>query len=336
MRHLKWVGGFALLALLLAAPQAASRGAARAMLYWSASIAPALFPFLALMPLLTCSEAAEVYEKLLGRAMRGLFRLPGGAAPAMIVGLLAGTPAGTLAARNIAARAGMNRGQLHRLTIAITGFSPAFMVAGVGAGMLGSAGLGWKLLAAQGSTQLTLALLLRRAWRDRGQPVPEADERPEAQPVRAAVLAVLTIGGYMALFGAIAAAVETRVGGNIADILLCLLDVPSGARRVADLGLAEGETVLLLAAMCGFGGLCVIAQNLSALKGCGLGAAEYIGWRVAAAALNAGYMALLTGLPSGEGQALLDSVRTRPFAAAALAASLLSIPILVAMKKTIS
>ena len=94
MKRLKWLGGLAAMALLLSKPQAASRGATEALERWYASVAPALFPFLALMPLLTCGEAVGVYEKLLARPMRVCFKLPGAAAPGMIVGMAAGTPAG--------------------------------------------------------------------------------------------------------------------------------------------------------------------------------------------------------------------------------------------------
>ena len=65
MKHLKWLGGLAAMALLLSSPQDAARGAARAMAQWHASVAPALFPFLALMPLLTSGEAMAAYEALL-------------------------------------------------------------------------------------------------------------------------------------------------------------------------------------------------------------------------------------------------------------------------------
>ena len=50
MKYLKWLAGLAAMALLLSSPQDAARGAARAMAQWHASVAPALFPLLALMP----------------------------------------------------------------------------------------------------------------------------------------------------------------------------------------------------------------------------------------------------------------------------------------------
>ena len=99
MKHLKWLGGLAAMALLLSSPQDAARGAARAMAQWHASVAPALFPFLALMPLLTCDEAATVYELLLRRAMRALFDLPGSTAPALAVGMIVSLVVGLLTMR---------------------------------------------------------------------------------------------------------------------------------------------------------------------------------------------------------------------------------------------
>ena len=339
MRWFKFLSGLALAALLLSAPQAAALGAARGMAQWYASVAPALFPFLALMPLLTCDEAATVYELLLGRAMRALFDLPGSTAPALAVGMIAGSPAGAVAARRIAARSGMDRGQLQRLAVAGAGFSPAFLVGGVGAGMLGSAALGWRLLLGQLLTQLTLLVATRRLWRDRVQPVEPLPEVAEASPVRSAVLVALTICGYMALFGALTGALRAWIGRGASNALLCLLDVPSGARLLAASGAASGAeariVLPLLAGMCGFGGICVAAQNLRALKGCGIPAGEYLAARLLAAGLCAGFVALMAHF-DGPGRLPFDAVRQNPLAAAALVACALSVPVLVKMRKSIS
>ncbi len=335
MRWFKFLSGLALAALLLSAPQAAALGAARAMAQWYASVAPALFPFLALMPLLTCDEAATVYELLLGRAMRTLFDLPGAAAPALAVGMIAGSPAGAVAARRIAARSGMDRGQLQRLAVAGAGFSPAFLVGGVGAGMLGSAALGWRLLLGQLLTQLTLLVATRRLWRDCVQPVEPLPEVAEASPVRSAVLVALTVCGYMALFGALTGALRAWIGRGASNALLCLLDVPSGARLLAASGVEARIVLPLLAGMCGFGGICVAAQNLRALKGCGIPAGEYLAARLLAAGLCTGFVALMARF---DGPACLpfDAVRQNPLAAAALVACALSVPVLVKMRKSIS
>ena len=267
--------------------------------------------------------------------MRALFDLPGSAAPALAVGMIAGSPAGAVAARRIAARSGMDRGQLQRLAVAGAGFSPAFLVGGVGAGMLGSAALGWRLLLGQLLTQLTLLVATRRLWRDRLQPVEPLPAGAEASPVRSAVLVALTVCGYMALFGALTGALRAWIGRGASNALLCLLDVPSGARLLAASGVEARIKLPLLAGMCGFGGICVAAQNLRALKGCGIPAGEYLAARLLAAGLCAGFVALMARF-DGPARLPFDAVRQNPLAAAALVACALSVPVLVKMRKSIS
>lgn len=326
---LKPLAALLLAALLLARPQASAAGALAAMARWHGAVAPAVFPFIALLPLLTCDAAIRAYAALLGRATEALFNLPGAAASAMVVGMAAGTPAGAIAARRVAARSGMNRGQLQRLALASMGFSPAFLVGGVGAGLMGSARLGWRLALAQLLTQLSLALLLRRAWADRTEPVPAADPAREEAPVRGAVLAALTICGYMALFGSLGAAARSLVGGP-ADALLCALDVPTGAALLAALPLAQAAKLAALAAICGFGGVCVILQGLGALRGCGIRAGECFALRALAGLLCAGWATLLGRL----GTLAPPAARANPLAAAGLCASALALPVLLMLFRT--
>ena len=326
---LKPLAALLLAALLLSRPQASAAGVLAAMARWHGAVAPAVFPFLALLPLLTCDAAIRAYAALLGRATEALFNLPGAAASAMVVGMAAGTPAGAIAARRVAARSGMNCGQLQRLALASMGFSPAFLVGGVGAGLMGSARLGWRLALAQLLTQLSLALLLRRAWADRTEPVPAADPAREEAPVRGAVLAALTICGYMALFGSLGAAARSLVGGP-ADALLCALDVPTGAALLAALPLAQAAKLAALAAICGFGGVCVILQGLGALRGCGIRAGECFALRALAGLLCAGWATLLGRL----GTLAPPAVRANPLAAAGLCASALALPVLLTLSRT--
>ena len=282
------------------------------------------------MPLLTSREACQAYEHMLGGVMEKLFRLPGAAASALIVGMVSGAPAGAIAARNVAARSGMRQGQMNRLAAAVFGFSPAFLVGGIGGGMLGSVALGWRLLEAQLLTQLTLALLLRQAWRDRNEPVPERENEPF---MRGAVLTLLTICGYMTLFGALASVIGAYLGQNPANVVLCLLDVPSGARLVASAEIAEELRLPVLSAMCGFGGMCVIAQSLGALKGTGVSASEFMSVRVMAGAFSAGYMLLLTRMSAGSAGRGVELLRGKPLEMAALIAVAMTVPVVITIIK---
>lgn len=336
MAYAKWVGGLLLAALLLSRPQAAALGAAQAMARWYATVAPSLFPFLTLLPLLTGEMAANIYDRLLGRAMDRMFGLRGAAAPAVVVGMIAGTPAGAVAARQAAAGSGMNRGQLHRLAAAMAGFSPAFLIGGIGAGMLDSARSGWMLWIAQTLTQLTMLLLLRGAWRGRSQSVSPMHRDSGEAPVRAAALILLGICGYMALFGSVAWALGTYLGQGPSNLLLCLMDVPSGAALVAEMTLSVKQRLILLSGLCGFGGLCVIAQGLGALRGCGMKWPEYLLLRVLAAAISAAYMALMLELPQRSTLDWAGAVCANPLATAGMAASMMALPVLCKWRKSIS
>ena len=336
MKKGKVLVGLALMALMLSQPQAAALGVTRAMVRWQSTVAPAVFPFLALMPLITCGEAARLYDRALGRAMGALFGLPGQAAAPMVIGWLAGTPAGVLAARGVAARSGMDRGQLCRVAVAATGFSPAFLVSGIGERMLGSAALGWRLALTQLCVQLAMAFLLRRAWRDQTQAVSVAGPIASDGAVRGAVAAVLAIGGYMALFAALACAAGAWLGDGPGSALLCLMDAPSGAQVVSRLPIGIGAKLTLLSAMCGFGGACVIAQWRGAMKGCGPGLWACLALRLLAGLLGGLFMAAQLCLAGSVGAGAAQAVRAQPLAMAGLCAALLAIPALVKIGKSIS
>lgn len=282
---LKWLTGLLVAALLLMKPEAAANGAREAMVHWYYTVAPSLFPFMALLPLLTCDAAAHAYECLLGPITRRLYRLPGAAASALAVGMVAGSPAGCFAASR-AASAGMTRGQAQRLAIACCGMSPAFLISGVGAVMLGSPSYGFILLRAQLLTQLLLPLFLRPFFKD-SSPIQYSAPPSPTPPV----LAILNICGYMTLFGAIAAALSSLLGESAGNICLCLLDITSGTRIISNINMKILYKIAALAALTGFGGLSICAQNLSALREI-IRPAPFILARVAAAFISAGFAVL--------------------------------------------
>lgn len=294
----RWKFPLAMLAVaaLLLWPETALNAGREAMRTWAASVAPALFPFLLLMPALTGAEAARAYEALLGRWMRPLLGLPGAAAPAVAVGMLAGSPAGAAAAVRTAKRTGMDARTLERLTGCVCGLGPGFLVSGIGASMLGSAADGRILLRSQLVAQ-TLMLLLSRRTAEL-QPTIADDASVEEEPVRAAVRATLSVCGYMAAFQMLAAllgrALRVPAAGMAA---LCLLDLPSGAKAVSALPMARGARLILLSAMTGFGGLCIAMQNYGQCRRAGVRLRAILAARAAAAAIMAAATAVQLSFP---------------------------------------
>lgn len=313
--------------LLLAFPETALNAAVSAAYSWYYSVAPALFPFMALMPLLTCPDSVRAWERLLGRLMRPLLNLPGAAAPALVTAMTAGSPAGAHAAARICASAGMTSGQMERILLCTCGLSPAFLITGIGASMLGSPVYGHMLLRAQLFSQCTMLLLTRNT--PSGKPLPPAEQGETPEPVRAAVMNVLAVCGYMALFAAAAAIISRVLRSKTAGIAaLCLLDAPSAARALADLAIHNEAKLLLLAALTGWGGLCIAAQNLSACKNMGMRWGKYAAARLCHAMLCAAAAAIQLHLNTRTGSFLLP-----PMEFSALIAVFLMVPVLIFWKK---
>lgn len=267
MGRAEWLGALLLAASLLCWPETGLNAAREAMAAWAQSVAPALFPFMALTPLLTGPDAARAYERMFGFLMRPLLKLPGAAAPAMAIAMTAGSPAGAIAAARLAAQAGLTRGQLERIVCCTCGLSPAFLMTGIGASMLGDPGCGVILLRSQIAAQLTMLIATRCVKGDERS----ADTPPPsaaAEPVRMAVNGTLNVCGYMMLFSVIGAILTLPLSGDgLRAGLLCLLDLPSGAQALCRIDLPEMVQMALLAAASGLGGLCIAAQNLSACMG---------------------------------------------------------------------
>ncbi|MBQ9951590.1 MAG: hypothetical protein IJO98_05580 [Clostridia bacterium] len=284
---MKLAGLLTVFLALLIYPETALNAAREAMQAWYTSVAPALFPFMALMPMLTCPASLRTWERMAGRWMRPVFGLPGSAAPAVFISMIAGSPAGAAAAAQVCA----NQGELERI-VCCCGLSPAFLVTGIGAAMLNDVRFGYTLLIAQLLSQLTLLLLTRCA--PAGESLRNDFRPPQTDPIRAAVLSILGVCGYMMLFSVLAALLR-RIFRNetVGLALLCLLDAPSGTRAVAVSSIIIERKRLILAAVAGFGGLCIALQNLSACGG-RVKLWRYLSAKACSAALTAAFSALLT------------------------------------------
>ena len=160
-RH-KWIFAAAVMALIFVRPQQAVNGVQRAMRMWYQGVAPALLPFLALMPMLTGREACAAYEKIFSPVMKKCFRLPGSAAPAVIAAILAGSPGGSAAVNEIRSGGGLSDRHAARIALSVCGVSPAWLVLGVGCSLLGSKAAGVKLALIQAAVQLILLKTLEK------------------------------------------------------------------------------------------------------------------------------------------------------------------------------
>ena len=221
----------------------------------------------------------------------------------------------------------MSRSQLERIVMCVCGLSPAFLITGVGASMLGSAADGRILLRGQLFSQIVMLLLTRNIAPD--ERLPEGDASVNPEPVRAAVMNILAVCGYMCLFSVAAAMIERAVRSKMAGMIaLCLLDAPSAARALASLSIGREAKLMLLAAVTGLGGACIAAQNLAACKKMGVKTGKYILARVSHALLCAAAVAVQLRWNTKTAHFSM-----RPMEFSALIAAFLSVPVLIFWKK---
>jgi len=329
MKRYRWIAGPLLAGALLMWPETALNAARQAMANWATAVAPALFPFMLLMPLLTCPDAARAYERLLGRVMRPLLKLPGAAAPAIVIAITAGSPAGAQAITRVGSSAGLTKGQAERLILCLCGLGPTFLVSGVGASMLGSARLGWVLLRTQLVVQIVMLFMLRPL--DGGTRIPAGTDvnTENDNPMTGALVAILSVAGYMAFFGALTRVVRSVVDEAAGSALLCAMEVSSGARAISAMDLDTPVKLIALSALTGFGGLCVGMQNYSFLKEMGVKL-----WVFLAARLEAGLLsAAITFIQFSWLPIPVQTFEINPFRAAALLACVAALPALLAFGK---
>ncbi len=312
---LKWLVGVLFLVFLLCDPAGAAEAARSAMHTWAESVAPALFPFMAVLPLLTGVEARRLYAHILSRPMRALFALPGQAAAAVTVGLLAGSPAGAIACAHIADS--MNPREFKRMALMSCGMSPVYLISGIGVSLLCGHKAGFLLAGAQIFAQITSGLILRflpdarknggagsvrgvrKAGGSSGSDFHSADfaektsvlhptrlQRTE-NPLRTAAVNLLQVAGYMSLFAVIARFAGNLLGKAAGKAALMALDLPGGAAVAAKLTLSFPAKMALLGAMSGFGGVCIAAQNMAVLRPLGVKWREYLSAKCAHALICA-------------------------------------------------
>lgn len=314
---------FALIALglMLLFPETAFRSVQGAAYVWAESVAPAMFPYLLLLPMLTCRESMRIYERLLARPFGALFHLPGSAAPAIVIGMLAGSPAGAIAA----ARSGLDQKTRERIVCCVCGPGAGFLVSGIGGAMLGDPSKGVVLLVAQIASQIIMLLATRgRSISRESVSFPDMETSGGAAD---AVKTLLTVLGNMAMYALIAAMMTEIIHcPAIGTGILCVLDLPSGARALAAAELPEGARIALLAAVCGWSGLCIIGQNLQACP---------VRWErmLVARAAHASIMALTAAI-AFSGCASI-AIGNNALAGSALVTAILAIPAIAGLRTTL-
>lgn len=254
--------------LLFCFPDAAQNGVRRGLSVCGQLLIPSLFPFLVLAGFLIRSGLPDAFSRRVEPLMTRLFGFSGGAATAMLLSMLGGYPAGAAAVAGLVERGDIAPEEGRRLLRCAVNSGPAFVIGGVGVGMLGSTKAGILLLVAH----LTASLIV--SFTERRPPVPHPTRARASLPLGRAVTdslhsateALLSMCSFVLLASAALALFDALGGAAVPHslwrcVLSGLLEVSTGCLEAAGTG---SIAPFLLGAMLGFGGLSVHGQVIAA------------------------------------------------------------------------
>ena len=257
-------------------------------------VAPALFPFFFFTGILTRCGFAEGMGRLLRRPAKLLYRVPGCGGYVWCMSVLSGYPVGAKLTRELYEGGAIDKAQARTIASFTSTSGPLFVVGTVAAGMFENAKAGYILLA----VHFTAALINGFFYRGKKQSFVGAAVKPKkSRPLEAvsesmssALSSLLTVGGYIVVFGMAADALvnvglipllarlfEPLASREVAEgVLIGLIEVTKGANSIAKAGVDAYSALPALSFILSFGGLSIIGQSLSFLSPCGIGAGKFL------------------------------------------------------------
>lgn len=254
---------FAMMLAMVLWPAEASQAAQSALSLWWRMILPSLLPFFISAELLMRLGALPSLSRLLDPLMWPLFRLPGAAALAVLLGFSSGFPGGAAITAGLWQAGHLDGRQGARLIAFTNNASPLYISVALAAGMLQQPSLGYMLMAVHYGGNILIGLFLRffsgPGARPRQARVVASDTLMEQirmgrllkKAAAASFANISLIGCYMTFFAVLLAMLKE--GGIMFFLLrpLFLLGVPAGAASALAAGLWEMSLGVEQAALAG-------------------------------------------------------------------------------------
>lgn len=272
--------------------------AAEALALCGRSVIPALFPFLAVSSLLISLGFGEWLSPYFSGLMAPLFRLPGQASSALLLGLIGGYPIGAQTAAGLYREGLLTEGEAERLLRFCNNSNPVFLISVLGVGVFGSVRTGvWLWLIHVASALLTGLFFRGGGKRSAGRRV------SRAVPCRAVSLSTAFVGAIRDAAGGMLSVCAFVVFFYVLAKPLAAAGPILGPALVGAVELFSLTPLLpatpfgfLLAAGCaGWGGLSVLCQTAAALEGSSLPLRPCLLGKLLQAALSVLLAALLVG-----------------------------------------
>ena len=235
---------------------------------------PSLFPFMVVSALLIKSGAGRTVFSMLSRPMRALFGIGADSSCALALGWLCGFPVGAKCACELYENGYISKEEYSAL-LCISGTpSPAFLIGSVGAGMLGSRGLGALLYAVSLASAVIVGVFLKiKIKKYPSPPVGVSSIRSDmpffqalTRSVSESAVGMLNVCAFVVFFSAFLGALECslaflNLSETVYSLVFCFFELTSGLARVCAVNSSYAFPLCALAV--GWSGLSVHFQTMS-------------------------------------------------------------------------
>jgi len=243
------------LASLLIWPQICVHSARDALAIWSLHVVPSLFPYM-------------IFSKLLCEQIKHTSCPP--ALICAVLGIFGGSPSGAAMISTYHTRLS---GKAALSLVAFTGtISPMFFLGTVNS-WTNKPHLGTLLLITQfiGAAMTAVFLFFLFPSSSAGKECKELQQHNEKSPLSQSIDAVLQIGGCIICFSVIASLLgQLPFPKALYPLLHAALEISGGIHAILHFPFPERMQGILLAYFSGFGGLCILLQNLLFLRPIGV------------------------------------------------------------------
>ena len=270
------------------------QSASEALSLCGRSVIPALFPFLVVSSLLLGPGFGELVAPWLAGFMEPLFRLPGAASSALLLGIVGGYPIGAATAAQLHRDGTLTQDEARRLLTFCNNSNPVFFLSVLGVGIFGSVRAGVWLWLIHLLSALLTGLLFRGDGKTAARrPLARASASPLSfstlfvRAVKDSAAGMLSVCAFVTFF--YVAAKPLAGLGRLGMVLTGALELFS----LTPLLTPDRFGFIVAAAMSGWGGLSVLCQTAAVLEGSGL--RPSVAGKAVQGLLSAALAALLSG-----------------------------------------
>ena len=266
------------------------------------TVIPSVFPFMVISSLVVSLGAGRDIGTLFSFPLRLIFGGSSSAACPVFLGLVCGYPTGAFTAAAMLDKGEITKKELSRLLTFINVPSAAFVIGGVGAGMLGSSKLGLCIYFSVLLSAVTVGVAGRFFSKENGgkssvrivrESIPLSRAIPDA--IRSAAVNMMCISACVITFSSLSGLIcSLPLISSAPDwakaVITGFFEVSSGARSAS---ITQKLAPLLVSSVCAWSGLSVHMQIISACRGRGISFTPFFISKAAQAVLAPVYLSAI-------------------------------------------